>query len=443
MLAPRNRTLLLLLALAWPAILSAADIASGPMVGAPEMRSAPLWVQTDGPAEVAFAYWPAENPSQRVVTPKAAAKLENAYVVELTAGPLKPGTAYEYEVLIDGGPVKLPHEAKFTTAPFYTDRAPPPDFTVALGGGHRVNDPDYDPLNRTPGDGYDIFLAILAKNPAFMLWTGNNVILREPDWGSRAGMLARYSMNRAQPELQPLLAAVPSVAVVSQGEFGPDRAGKYFRNREDAQEAFELFWGNPPAIASTDSLGTTIRYGDAEFFLVDDRSNRDLAHDIDKYRKVLGEEQLAWLRQALRESKATFKVIVTGSSALNPSDSPLNHKVAEIERDAMLEDFSGDKINGLFIVAGGKDYGELTKMVRPNAPDLYELSTGPLTDRPAESTKELNYFRVPSTSTFQRTFALLKFHGPEGNRQMSITVCNSVGDQLWSQTIAAADMRFK
>lgn len=365
---------------------------------------------------------------------------ENAYIVELPVGPLKPGTAYQYEVLIDGRAVALDHDLTFTTTPFYTDRAPPPEFTVALGGGHRVNDADYDPLNRTPGEGYEIFLAILAKNPALMIWTGNNVILREPDWGSKTGMFARYSKNRAQPELQPLLAAVPHVSVVSQGEFGPANTGKHFRNREDAQTAFELFWSNPPAAAN--GLGTSLRYGDADFFLLDDRSQRDISHDVDKYRKVLGEEQMEWLRRSLRESTATFKIVVTGSSALNPSDSPLNHKVAVVERDEMLANFDNDQIEGLLLVAGGKNYGELTKMVRANAPDLYELTTGPLTERPAENTKELNFYRVPSTSTFQRTFALMKFHGPEDNRQVTITVCNTHGEQLWTQTLAAKDMAF-
>ncbi|GHB94106.1 alkaline phosphatase [Cerasicoccus arenae] len=413
------------------------------MVGAPEMRSVPLWVQTDGPAQVAFAYWPASDASQRKETPPSPALPENGFIVERSTGPLTPGTDYHYEVLIDGRPAKLTSDAKFKTTPFYTDRAPPPDFTVALGGGHRVNDPAYDPLNRTPGDGYGIFLAILAKQPDLMIWAGNNVALREPDWGSREGMIARYSQNRAQPELQPLLAAVPQAAVWSESDFGPANTGKHFRNLEDAQNVFELFWANPPAAPSVDGTATSIRYGDAEFFLLDDRSSRDLAHDVDKWRKIMGDDQLDWLRQALRESTATFKVVVTGSPALSPSDSPRNHKIAKHERDAMLDALKSDNIGGLIFVAGGKDFGELTKMVRANAPDLYELTLGPLTDRPADSSSELNFYRVPSTATFKRQFAVMKFHGPEDNRQLTLTVYDTLGEQLWTQTLAAKDMQYK
>jgi len=425
------------------ASLGAAKIAAGPMVGAPEMRAMPLWVQLDGPAEVAFAYWPAGQKDQRQLTDATPAKAADAYVVKHLAGPLDPGTNYQYEVLVDGVAARVSSDLQFTTAPFYTDRAPPPDFTVAVGSGHRVNDAPYDPLNRSPGDGYDIFLAISAKQPAFMLWAGDAVTLREPDWGSRPGMLARYSKNRAQPELQPLLAGTPQVAVVSQGEFGPANTGMHFRNREDAQAAFELFWANPPAANSADALATSVRYGDAEFFLLDDRSHRALEHHVDKHHQILGPDQIEWLRNALRESTATFKVIVTGSSALSPSDSPRNLKLAEDERDNLLEMVKNARIEGLVVIAGGKDFGELTKMVRANAPDLYELSMGPLTDRPVDQTNEVNFYRVPSTGTYERQFALLKFHGPEDNRQLTITMCNRNGDPLWEQTLAAKDMQFQ
>ncbi|WP_269539770.1 alkaline phosphatase D family protein [Cerasicoccus fimbriatus] len=432
----------LFLALALGLAAHAVQIASGPMVGAPEMRAMPLWVQLDGPAKVSFAYWPQGQTGERQTTTPQDATEDNAFVVESMAGPLTPGTVYEYEVLIDGRKASVDAETKFKTSPFYTDRAPPPDFTVALGSGNYVNEAAYDPLNRTPGGGYEIFLAIQAKQPDLMIWAGNSVHLREPDWGSRPGMLARYSKNRAQPELQPLLASVPQVAAVGQGEFGAPHAGKNFRNREDAQDVFQLFWANPPTVNGLDSLGTTVRYGDAEFFLLDDRSNRDVSHDLEKFRAILGKAQVDWLRQALRESTADFKVIVTGSSALSPSKSELNHKLAESERDDMLELIKGDRIGGLVFVCGGKDFGELTKMVRANAPDVYELSLGPLTARPTDSTRELNFYRVPSTSTFQRQFALMKFHGAENDRQLTVTVYNGLGDQLWTQTLALSSMQF-
>jgi len=436
------RLLALVAALSVAPLLNAARITAGPMVGAPEMRAMPLWVQLDGPGEVQFAYWPSGQTSRRAVTAKQAATRETGYTVTAVAAPLEPGMTYDYEVIIDGSTVRdIPHDTRFSTTPFFTDRAPPPDFTVALGSGHIVNDAPYDPLNRTPGGGYSIFLAILAKQPDLMIWAGDAVNLREPDWGSREGMIARYSKNRARSELQPLLAAIPHAAAFGRGEFGPDNTGKHFRNLEDAHATFELFWPNPPAIPSVGGQATSIRYGDAEFFLVDDRTFRDLEH-FSSRQQILGEAQIEWLRRALQESTATFKVVVTGSPALSPSDSPRNLKAAAKEHSELMEVLRRDEIDGLIFVAGGKAFGELTKMVRANAPDLYELTVGPLTDRPAERTAEMNFYREPNTSTFTRQFATLRFHGPEGSRQITLTVFDTNGTQLWTKTLAESQMRF-
>ncbi|MGE9294794.1 MAG: alkaline phosphatase D family protein [Puniceicoccales bacterium] len=421
--------------------LHAAQVAAGPMVGAPEMRSMPLWVQLDGPGKVQFSYWPASNASQVTRLPEQQATRENGYTVTSVAAPLDPGTAYGYAVAVDGKQINFEHETTFTTTPFFTDRAPPPDFTVALGSGHRVNDAAYDPLNRIPGDGYGAFLAILAKQPAFMLWAGNSVTLREPDWGSREAMIARYGKERSQPEMQSLMASVPQAAAFSRGEVGPENAGKHFRNLDDAHEVFDLFWPNPTTVSSVGGAVTTVRYGDAEFFLLDDRSFRDM-EQFDGKKQILGTEQIEWLRRALRESSATFKVVVLGTSALSPSDSTKNLKSAPNDQKELMEALTRDRTGSVVFVCGGKDFGELTKMVRANAPDLYELSLGPLTDRPTERTDELNFYRVPNTSTFTRQFATMRFHGSEDQRQLTISVFDSNGTQLWTQTIAEDTMRF-
>jgi len=435
------RVVVVVLALWTATAAQGARIIAGPMVGAPEMRAMPLWVQVDGSAEVAFRYWPQGNPAQARETESARATRNNGYAVSSVAGPLEPGTAYQYEVRIDGARAAVDADTQFTTMPFFTDRAPPPDFTVALGSGHLVNDASYDPLNRIPGDGYTVFLAILAKQPDFMIWAGDSVHLREPDWGSRTGMIARYSKNRATPELQPLLASIPHAAVFSEGELGPDNAGKHFRNLKDAHEVFALFWPGQTPAPSVEGAATTVRYGDAEFFLLDDRTHRDL-QQFGSRKQILGEAQIEWLRRSLQESPATFKIVVLGGAALSPSDSPRNLKAADDEQQELLERLSRDRIGGLIFVAGGKDFGELTKMVRANAPDLYELSLGPLTDRPAERTGELNFYRVPNTSTFTRQFATMRFHGDEADRKVTLTVFDINGSQLWSQTLAEHDMRF-
>lgn len=415
---------------------------AGPLVGYAEMREVALWVQTAEAAEVQFHYWPKDDPADRGSTPVTKTRQEDFYTAILTAGPLKPGTQYEYALVINGQPVPLDYATAFRTVPDYRDRFPPPDFTVALGGGNYVNDQLYDPPNRIPGEGHNIFLAILAKQPDLMVWLGNNITLREADWGSRSGMFARYSHNRTQPELQPLMSGVNHVAAWSGRDYGPPQADRHHLGREHAQEAFRKFWPNPPH-EQTDFIGNacSFRWADAEFFILDDRSFRDLSSPSDKQKVILGQAQTKWLIESLKKSQAAFKIVVMGSPLFNPAESPEHYNAAPEERDRLLEQITWAEIDGLFVVSGGKDFGELTKTVRSAAPDVYELTLGPLTARPARDTGELNYFRVPGTTTFDRHFATLKFHGTEDDRQLTVTVFDVDGNQLWTRTFAQASMR--
>ncbi len=414
---------------------------AGPMVGYSEMREVAVWVQTTAPASVQLAYWPQGNPDQRVISPVVETTHADNYTATLIAGRLTPGTTYDYAILIDGTTVTLPYEAHFQTLPDYRDRTPPPDFTVALGGGNYVNDRPFDPPNRIPGDGYNIFLAILAKQPELMIWLGNNIYLREADWGSRTGIQARYWHNRAQPELQPLLGSVHNVAVWSTHDYGPSEADRYYQGQGNATESFQQHWANPQH-ELVDEIGNacSIRWADAEFFLLDDRTFRDLTALTESKREIVGETQFKWLLESLRKSTATFKVIVMGSPMLNPADSPLHLKAAAQERDKFIERITWAEVEGLFFVSGGKDFGEFTKLVRAGASDAYELTLGPLTGRPATETDELNYHRVPSTATFQRQFATLGFHGPEDARELTVTVYDADGVELWSKTLSASEL---
>ncbi|MEM9226409.1 MAG: alkaline phosphatase D family protein [Verrucomicrobiota bacterium] len=426
-----------------PAYAAASEqgLKAGPMVGYTDMREAALWVQTAGPSEVKIAYWPKDDPSAYVTTLAVVTEAKDFYTATLVAGPLMPGTEYSYEVILNDKPVSLAYTTGFTTPPDFRDRFPPPDLTVALGSGNYVNDAPFDPPNRIPGGDYSIFLAIEAKRPDLMIWLGNNIFLREADWGSRSGIFDRYSHNRSVPELQPLLGSLPHLAVWSQHEYGPPQADRYHLGRSHATEAFQSFWANPPH-REQEGLGNAaaFRWSDVDFFILDDRSFRDLSDPVKDERSILGEAQLSWLLQSLKQSQATFKIVAMGSPVLNPAESPLHFNAARAEREKLLEEITKADVRGIFFISGGKDFGELTKVVRAGSPDIYEITLGPLTNRPAERTDELNYFRTPGTSAFQRHFAILEVSGPEEDRKLTVTVYDVNGIEKWTKSIKRSEM---
>jgi alkaline phosphatase D len=155
----------------------------------------------------------------------------------------------------------------------------------------------------------------------------------------------------------------------------------------------------------------------------------------------LGKEQIEWLRQSLIQSEATFKIIIAGAPILNPANSRSNLSYAEREHTELLQMLRDARIAGLFFVSGGKSYGELTRLVHANSYKLYDLTLGPLTANPSNNEEELNFFRQPGSSTFERHFALIEFSGPEEERSLTIRIMSMEGKELWNRSIPASSLQ--
>ncbi|MEE8486846.1 MAG: alkaline phosphatase D family protein, partial [Gemmatimonadota bacterium] len=285
-----------------------AVLQAGPMVGYSEMREVALWVQTIEAADVKFIYWDQANPGVRFETAEVRTSAQDVFVVELTAELLEPGRKYGYEVHVDGWAVPLDWPLEFQTQTLWQWRGDPPDFRFVIGSCFYVNEPPYDRPGDPYGAGFEILASIGATNPDAMLWLGDNVYLRETDWYSRSGIMHRYTHTRSFPELQPLLGSVHHYATWDDHDYGPDNSDWTWREKETTKEAFDLFWANPSS--GTPEFGgitTSFQWGDAEFFLIDDRWNRSSEHRSSD-RVMLG-PQFDWLIDALASSRATFKFV--------------------------------------------------------------------------------------------------------------------------------------
>jgi len=416
-----------------------AALVNGPMLGPVEMREAKIWLQSDGPAIVRVAYTekggsPKEHWSLPVETDP-----QNGYTATVLLSDIEPGKTYSYRIEANGEIV--PGTNTFKTPAYYHGRQPPPSFTIAVGGAHYAIEEGYEPPYRILGAGYDIFETIAQNKPALMLWLGNTAHLRESDWSSKTGYIKRYTHARAAPHLGPLLANVPHYATWGEADYGFPRAGANSSYRHQAESSFRAFWPQPVEVPSLEGITTRFRYADVDFFLLDTRSYRNDTPSSEQPFEILGREQIEWLRQELIRSTATFKVICAGTPILNPAKNPDNLSFAEREHTALLQMFRSEGISGLFFLSGGKYHGELTRLVHANSYNIHDLTLGPLTANPRENQDELNYFRMPGSSTFERHFALIDFTGPEENRTIGIRIMSVEGKELWSRTISASELQ--
>lgn len=423
------------------------QLRAGPMLGYAQLREVAIWVQTTAPATVQIAYADTAHPKLIHHTALLRTDSLKAYTATFRIGPLEPGRTYRYTILLNGKPYALPYQTYFRTLPQWRWRTAPPDFRFVIGSCAYINDSLYDRPGTPYGGEYEIFSSIAEKKPDFMLWLGDNIYLREADWNSRSGILYRYTHTRSLPELQPLLALCPHYAIWDDHDFGPNDSDRGFWARDLTREAFTLFWANPSfgVPAAPEGITTFFEWGDADFFLLDNRTYRAPNKRITGVRTMFGEAQIEWLIDALKSSRATFKFVASGSQILNPSGGYENLINFPAERELLLKRIEEEGITGVIFLTGDRHFSEISELTLPNGQKVYDITSSPLTAGPftAAGERDRNPLRVAGTLTPQRNFLLLSVSGPERERILTITAFSSKGEALWTHTIPAKELRPK
>lgn len=433
-------------ACAQPAPPGAAEgLRSGPMLGPAEMGETSLWVQTRGPRRVQVRFWEQDRPETARLSREIATAAEGDHIARIELAGLAFGTRYDYELYLDGQRVERPYPLTFQTQPYWQFRAAPPDFRFAVGSCAYVNDPPYDRPGKPYGGDYEIFRTIAAQQPDFMVWLGDDVYYRLPDWLSETGMRRRWAEDRALPELQPLLGATHHYAIWDDHDYGPNDSDRSFRLREESLRVFQDYWLNPTyGTEETPGVFTRFEWGDVEFFLLDDRYHRSPNRmPPGPGKQMFGEPQMRWLKEGLANSRATFKVVVGGNQFWNPIVNYEAFGLFPEEQRELLEFLKEARVEGVFFVSGDRHHTELIRRVEPGLYPLYDFTSSPLTASAHRNEREAdNPARVPGTWVTERNFGLLEVSGPLEDRVLTLRTLSVDGKELWRHAIRAGELRF-
>ncbi len=416
---------------------SAPALVSGPMVGYTEMREAMLWVQTNGPADVYFEYSDTVGVTYR--TPVFSTRSPEAFIAHLVADQVQPGKTYTYDVYVNGEKVALPYPTRFKTPPLWQFRTDPPAMHIAAGSCVYVNDPRYDRPGKPYGGEYEIFEALAKMQPDMMLWLGDNIYYREADWYSRTGMIHRNTHTRAIKEMQPLLATTANYAIWDDHDYGPNDSDKTYRDKVRAREMFALFWGNPSyGLPGEGGITTTFEWGDAQFFLTDDRYFRDANNrKTGEPRKMLGDSQMDWLKNALVGSINTFKIVCVGGQVLNPvPDFETMAAISPTERQELMDFIFAEGIQNVIFLTGDRHHSEMS-FIEKDGIKVYDFTISPLTSGVANYPDEANALRVPGSYVGVRNFGFIDISGPRLARKVAFTLYDSKGKNLWKYEVNA------
>ena len=428
---------LLLLSCQSSNVLHAQKLLSGPWAGNIEQRTATIWLQVAPEVKkLEIRYTPKDKP-EATTSRKYTGTLGQAFnPVKIDLTGLDMGTTYTYDIWLDGKKQSPGFETNFSTKELWQYRKPAPDFSFLAGSCAYFNEPAFDRPGKPYGQDSSIFITMAKTPAAFHIWLGDNWYTREADFSSPWGLEYRAAHDRATPVLQPFMASMPQYAIWDDHDYGPNDGNKSYIFKEQSRAIFSKYTLNPSYGENGKGIYTQFSYSDVDFFLMDDRYFRaddklpdSIDGDWNKNKTFYGPEQFEWLTNALLKSRATFKIIVTGSQVLNPNNrfECLQHYPYEFNQ--LMRFISDQKIQGLLFLTGDRHHSEIIRFPRTGQYPLYDITASPYTSGIGKATgmEEKNPFRVDGTLVETQNFAKIAVTGNKNERQLRVTFINTNG----------------
>ena len=293
-----------------------------------------------------------------------------------------------------------------------------------------------------------------------MVWLGDNLYLREPDWTSWTGIMHRYDHLRTHPYLQSVFSTMHHYAIWDDHDFGPNNSGAEFWNKAATLKAFKLYWGNPSyGMPETPGNFTYFNWADVNFYLLDNRYHRttDKAHPerFGRPRNFLGRQQANWLVDSLKYGQnqksysypLNFNIICIGSQVISDGDNRENYRNYREEWQYLIDQIMDAGIDGVIFVSGDIHVSEFSREVRigggqPEVPGkagiagkpyiFYDLTVSPFTSG-VSNYRGSNSHRLDIQENDDRdlitvrNFATLDFTGPREDRLLTIRMWDKDG----------------
>ncbi|MFZ9904443.1 MAG: alkaline phosphatase D family protein [Steroidobacteraceae bacterium] len=393
-------------------------ILQGPMLGDTTSDSTIIWMRASDAhrIEVEYSLDPTMKGAARSVAVNASA--DQDYIVRIPLQGLAPATAYSYRVLLDGKPDRYARSPRvFRTLP--TGNAP---LRLAFGScARRILD------GRQP-----IFEAIAAAKPDGFFWVGDHVYI---DSLAPMAFEYEYQLQRSVPSAQAMLGSVPQWAIWDDHDYGLNNGDRTSPVRELGLATFKKYWANP-AYGLPEAPGVFFRkrMAQVECFFLDGRTYRDPSDQPDGSSKTqLGTVQKAWLKQALRESDATFKLLISGGGwATNGGDKfDESWGAYRHERDELFDFIRDESIAGVVLLSGDVHRGELNLVPRrtKGGYDLTELVSSPLAQPTRSADADLQAeSRLRPPYDGGSNFGLLEFDADGG---LALNLRDVQGRAVW------------
>ena len=303
-----------------------------------------------------------------------------------------------------------------------------------------------------------IFYSMSKSKANFMLWLGDNWYLNKDETKTVAGLWNKAVSQRNSSYMQRISQNMTEYAIWDDHDFGPNDSYKNFPLKNTSRNIFINMWkANPSYGLYNDGIYTSFHYKNILFILLDDRWWRDCdkmkSHKRrflpffegtpNPSKRMLGEQQMHWLKRTLITDTSDFKIIVNGSQMLNPISKRDCFVHFPIEYNDLMSFLETEKIKGVLFLSGDRHFSEIIKIKRKDTYPLYDVTVSSLTalgDYPHGMEKSSPY-RVPGSLKLAHNYATFSFDDNSENRKLTVTFHNNMGWILYRWSVQANDLK--
>ncbi len=337
--------------------------------------------------EVNLVYYPLKDPDNKIETGWTSVDAGKNFTCQWKLDNLKPDTKYVVEL-----GARKTGKSKITSTISGAFRTPPdpavtadPDFCIVTCHDYPRRD---DSIN-----GHKIYKAMLQMFPDFYVHTGDVEYYDKPGPFALTEELMRFKWDRlfALPYQRDFFRQVTTYFMKDDHDVLRDDAypGLSY-GTVSWQRGLEIF--DIEQFPSNDLPYKTIRWGkDLQIWITEGRNYRSRNTDPDGPGKTIwGALQKEWLFRTMKESDATFKVLISSDPILGPDRDNkrdnYSNKAFQYEGDEIREFL--EQFDNVFICNGDRHWQYVTNIPGTN---LWEFGTGPGSDSHAEGWNQADF----------------------------------------------------
>ena len=344
----------------------------GPVVGAVTPGSATIFVRTSAAAAVKLVYGHTPDLKDAITSPEKMTDASADFTTQITLTDLVPSTLYYYNAVVDGAQQLASPYPQFKTFP-PEGQSVPFKFVVLTDFG--TNGSSQLPVSNH----VRTFESAAGENPDLVIIGGDFAHSNDTTLEQKRNLFKlNYSLHSPAADLDDfvlkILSKYPVAHMWDDHDMGANNADKTYPYKDLTRRVMQEYF--PVYDLGPDGDYQRFSYGQADFFLLDSRSQRTPNSEPDGPGKsMLGAGQLQWLKDGLLHSTATWRFILTPVvfNPTTPKDDSW-HGFAT-ERQQIVNFIKDNSIRGVILISGDLHAGAIDSGAHSDFPEM--LVPGP------------------------------------------------------------------